>query len=85
MAKLRSMAWQYQQAINDMTFKAILHKEDGGYWAEVPALKGCYSQGKTVEELKANLTEAIQGYVEIARPVLAASIRIHLWSSWRNP
>ena len=47
-----------------MTFKAILHEEDGGYWAEVPALKGCYSQGKTLKELKANLTEAIQGYVE---------------------
>lgn len=47
-----------------MTLKAILHKEDGGYWAEVPALKGCYSQGKTVKEVKANLAEAVQGYIE---------------------
>lgn len=28
-----------------MKFDVILHKEDNGYWAEVPALKGCYTQG----------------------------------------
>ena len=47
-----------------MTLKAILHEEDGGYWAEVPALKGCYSQGKTIEEARLNITEAVQGYLE---------------------
>ena len=47
-----------------MTLKAILHEEDGGYWAEVPALKGCYSQGKTIEETRRNITEAVQGYLE---------------------
>lgn len=48
-----------------MTLKVIIHKaEEGGYWAEVPALKGCYSQGETLEETKANIREAIEGYLE---------------------
>ena len=38
--------------------------EDGGYVAEVPSLPGCYSQGDTYEEAKANIQEAIQGYIE---------------------
>jgi hypothetical protein len=42
-----------------MTFKAVIHPEPaGGYWGEVPALPGCYSQGETVEELLANLRKA---------------------------
>ena len=43
-----------------MTLKAIVHKaEEGGYWAEVPALPGCATQGQTLAEVKANLQEAI--------------------------
>jgi predicted RNase H-like HicB family nuclease len=43
-----------------MTLKAIIHKaEEGGYWAEVPSLPGCVTQGETLAELKANLREAI--------------------------
>ena len=43
-----------------MTLKAIIHKaEEGGYWAEVPALPGCLTQCETLAELKANLREAI--------------------------
>jgi predicted RNase H-like HicB family nuclease len=38
--------------------------DDGGYIAEVPTLPGCYSQGETLEEVLANIKEAIQGYVE---------------------
>jgi predicted RNase H-like HicB family nuclease len=47
-----------------MKLKVILHEEEGGFWAEVPALQGCYSQGRTRKEVKANLAEAIQGYLE---------------------
>ena len=48
-----------------MNLKVIIHKaEEGGYWAEVPALKGCFSQGETLEETKANIREAIEGYLE---------------------
>jgi predicted RNase H-like HicB family nuclease len=43
-----------------MTFRAIVHKaEEGGYWAHVPAIPGCATQGETLEELQANLREAI--------------------------
>lgn len=45
-----------------MTLKAIVHEaEEGGFWAEVPALHGCFTQGETLAELEANLREAIQG------------------------
>jgi len=48
-----------------MQIKVIIHPaEEGGYWAEVPSLKGCYSQGETVEEAKENILEAIQLYLD---------------------
>ena len=48
-----------------MKFKVVIHKaEEGGYWAEVPSLPGCFSQGETIEEVKANIKEAIEVYQE---------------------
>ena len=45
-----------------MKFKVLAHRaEEGGYWAEVPAIKGCFSQGETIDELLENIREAIQG------------------------
>ena len=50
------------------TFTVIVHREPaGGFWGEVPSLPGCYSQGDTVEELLANLREAIAGTLEVMR------------------
>jgi predicted RNase H-like HicB family nuclease len=50
-----------------MTIKVIFHKaEEGGYWAEVPALRGCVSQGETIEETKLNIKEAIEAFLEIS-------------------
>ena len=47
-----------------MKIKVVVHEaEEGGYWAEVPALPGCATQGDTLEELTANLLEAIEGYL----------------------
>jgi len=44
-----------------LNVKIILHKaEEGGYWAEVPALPGCASQGETKKETLANIKEAIE-------------------------
>ena len=44
-----------------LNVKIILHKaEEGGYWAEVPALPGCGSQGETKKETLANIKEAIE-------------------------
>jgi predicted RNase H-like HicB family nuclease len=42
------------------TFRAVIHAEDGGgYWAEVPDLPGCFTQGESLDEVYHNLTEAI--------------------------
>jgi predicted RNase H-like HicB family nuclease len=50
-----------------MKVKAIVHPaEEGGYWAEVPALPGCITEGDTWEELMANLKDAIEGWLEVA-------------------
>jgi len=44
-----------------MIIRAILHRaEEGGFWAEVPALPGCSTQGETEDEIRANLQEAIE-------------------------
>lgn len=48
-----------------MKFDVILHKENNGYWAEVPALKGCYTQGETIEEIKNNVKEAITAWLSV--------------------
>jgi predicted RNase H-like HicB family nuclease len=49
-----------------MIIKAIIHDaEEGGYWAEVPALPGCFTQGKTLEELHNSLLEAIRGCLAV--------------------
>jgi predicted RNase H-like HicB family nuclease len=45
-----------------MKIKVIIHEaEEGGYWAEVPAIPGCATQGETFEELLKNLYEAVEG------------------------
>jgi predicted RNase H-like HicB family nuclease len=47
-----------------VTLKVLIHKaEEGGYWAEVPALPGCVSQGETMDELRTNVREAIEGWL----------------------
>ena len=47
-----------------MKFNAIIHEaEEGGYWAEVPALLGCVTQGETKSELETNLREAIEAWL----------------------
>jgi len=48
-----------------MKLKAIIHEaEEGGFWAEVSALPGCFTQGESLEELEANIAEAIEAYQE---------------------
>jgi predicted RNase H-like HicB family nuclease len=50
-----------------MKIRAIVHPaEEGGYWAEVPALPGCVTEGETMEEVMANLKDAIEGWLEVA-------------------
>ena len=48
-----------------MIIKAIVHNaEEGGFWAEVPALPGCLTQGETREQIRENLLEAIEVWFE---------------------
>ena len=49
-----------------MKLKIIIEKDETNYYlAEVPALPGCLSQGKTITEAKANIKEAISGWFEV--------------------
>jgi len=49
-----------------MKIKVVVHDaEEGGYWAEVPALPGCATQGETFEELLKNLYEAVEGCLSV--------------------
>ena len=49
-----------------MKLKIIVHEaEEGGYWAEAPAISGCATQGETFEELLQNLYEAIEACLSI--------------------
>ncbi len=49
-----------------MKVKVVVHKaEEGGYWAEVPAIPGCATQGDTFQELPANLYEAVEGCLAV--------------------
>jgi len=49
-----------------MKFQVVIEEdlEDGGYIVHCPALKGCWSQGDTVEEALGNLKEASVGYLK---------------------
>ncbi|MEW6263967.1 MAG: type II toxin-antitoxin system HicB family antitoxin [Thermodesulfobacteriota bacterium] len=59
-----------------MKFKVIVHPaEEGGYWAEVPALPGCVTEGDTWEELMANLREAITGWLSVEEPTAETTTR----------
>ena len=50
-----------------MQIKVAIHPaEEGGFWAEVPALPGCITEGDTMEEVLANLQDAIEGWLEVA-------------------
>ena len=50
----------------EMKLKTIIHQaEEGGYWAEVPAIPGCFTQGETWEELIQNIYEAVEACLSI--------------------
>ena len=48
-----------------VVYMTLVHEaEEGGYWGEVTNLPGCVSQGETLEELEANILEAIEAVTE---------------------
>lgn len=50
---------------NILTYRIIVNKDGKSYHAFVPSLVGCHSQGKTIEEAKNNIREAITGYLKV--------------------
>jgi len=54
-----------------LKIKVVVHEaEEGGFWAEVPAIPGCATQGDTLDELMKNIREAVEGClsVEVKEP-----------------
>ena len=63
--------------VRDVTLKVLIHKADeGGFWAEVPSLPGCVSQGETLEELRGNIREAIEGWLLVEEPQQAEADQV---------
>ena len=49
-----------------MRLKVVIREaEEGGFWAEVPAIPGCATQGDTFEELLSNIYEAVEGCLSV--------------------
>ena len=54
------------KAMKTYTYTILIHRADPdetGYWVEVPALPGCFTQGETVDECIERAHEAIAGHV----------------------
>ena len=57
---------QIEEGGEPVKLKVVVHEaEEGGYWAEVPAVPGCATQGDTFEELLSNLYEAVEGCLSV--------------------
>ena len=49
-----------------MKLKVIIHEaEEGGYWAEVPSIPGCATQGESFDELLSNIYESVEGILSV--------------------
>ncbi len=72
-----------------MTRKAsvLIEKDEHGFYASCPELKGCQSQGASIEDALANIREAIELYLEtlppderdalLSREILTTSVEVH--------
>ncbi|MDG4554506.1 MAG: type II toxin-antitoxin system HicB family antitoxin [Candidatus Competibacter sp.] len=57
-----------------MKLKVVVHEaEEGGYWAEVPSIPGCATQGETFDELLTNIYEAVEGCLSVDVQQIAIS------------
>ncbi|WP_420266267.1 type II toxin-antitoxin system HicB family antitoxin [Candidatus Magnetominusculus dajiuhuensis] len=59
-----------------MKLKVVVHEaEEGGYWAEVPAIPGCATQGDSFDELLKNIYEAVEGCLSVDFRILQCRAR----------
>ena len=57
-----------------MNLKAIIHTADeGGYWAEVPALPGCVTQGESISEVEENIRDAVDIWLDVSQDIILKS------------
>ena len=71
-----------------MKVTIVIEKDQSGYYAFCPELKGCHSQGDTLEEVLANIKEAVELYIEtlspeerqaaLAREILTTSVEVNV-------
>lgn len=59
-----------------MELHAVIHEEDGSYWAEVKELPGCFASGHDLEEVKQALVEAIELVLKGDDGQTAPSVRV---------
>lgn len=49
-------------------FSVVIEKDDDGFYvASVPALKGCHTQARSLDELMERIKEAIELYMEVEK------------------
>jgi predicted RNase H-like HicB family nuclease len=59
-----------------MKLKVVIHEaEEGGYWAEIPSIPGCATQGDTFDELLSNIYDAVEGCLSVDLQDIAMSER----------
>ena len=62
-----------------MKLKVVVRRaEEGGYWAEAPAIPGCMTQGETIESLLANVREAVEGCLSVEDQPHRVSVPVSL-------
>ena len=58
-----------------MKLPVVVHPaEEGGFWAETPALPGCVSEGETLSETLASIREAAEGWLQVASQRVAEAM-----------
>ena len=50
--------------MSEQEYRVLVHEEDGGYWAEVEGLPGCFASGRDLDVLRAAVVESITLYLE---------------------
>ena len=69
-----------------MKLKVVVHEaQEGGYWAEVPAIPGCATQGESFEELLSDLYEAVEGCLSVDVRDVAASEEVRVVETDEHP
>ncbi len=70
--------------VKGKSYTAIVHedRDEGGYWADVPELHGCVTQGKTLDELRQQLADAIESWLDAQDPAFWKNARPLTDAEW---